>query len=70
MLRNEKKRLTLQGNEDLHNINQKLSPIYAEYRAKGYSIEEVFYMLVSATNSIVLEECVQTLFKEVTENEN
>lgn len=56
MLRDVTKRLTVQGNEDCMEVFRRLQKIYKEYRDKGYSMEEVHWMICSGANQCVLTE--------------
>ena len=61
-------KLTFEGNKDcIDNLN-KIREIYNHWRDKGYSIEETFYLICSAANSLVMEEGVRG--KRVNNEEN
>lgn len=57
MLRNETThRLTEQGNKDLSENQRMIDGVYNYWRDKGYSVEEVFYMITTAAHECVLSE--------------
>ena len=58
MLRNENNRLTLEGNEALMKNQKQIQEIYNEWRDKGFSVEEVFYMITTAAHECVLNEAL------------
>lgn len=59
MLRNENThRLTLQGNADLRENQHKIDEIYNYWRDKGYSIEEVCYMISTAAHACATREAL------------
>ena len=58
MLRNENNRLTPEGNQALHKNYRCIQEIYNEWRDKGYSMEEVFYMITTAAHECVLNEAL------------
>ena len=59
MLRNENThRLTAEGNADLIENQKEIQKIYQYWRNKGYSIEEVFYMISTAAHQCVLNEAL------------
>ena len=59
MLRNPNtKRLTLEGNADLAENQNQITQIYNKWRDKGYSIEEVYYMISTAAHECVLSEAL------------
>lgn len=61
MLRNQTThRLTVEGNQHLAENSKKIREIYRYWRDKGYSIEEVFYIICSAANMCVHEEALRT----------
>ena len=51
MLRNENThRLTIEGNAALIENQKEIQKIYQHWRNKGYSVEEVFYMISTAAH--------------------
>lgn len=64
MLRNEKNRLTPEANTDLIENQRQISKIYNQWRDKGYSIEEVYYMISTAAHECVLDEAISGTRKE------
>lgn len=57
-LRNEKNRLTSEANTDLAENQRQIRVIYNQWRDKGYSIEEVYYMISTAAHQCILEEAL------------
>ena len=59
MLRNPNtKRLTLEGNADLAENQRQIDLIYNAWREKGYSMEEVHYMISTAAHECVMNEAL------------
>lgn len=58
MLRNENNRLTPEGNEALIKNQKQIQEIYNGWRDKGFSVEEVFYMITTAAHECVLNEAL------------
>jgi hypothetical protein len=59
MLRNENtQRLTPQGNADLAENQRQIDKIYNMWRDKGYSMEEVYYMISTAAHECVMSEAL------------
>ena len=59
MLRNENThRLTVQGNADLAENHRQIELIYNAWRDKGYSMEEVYYMISTAAHECVMCEAL------------
>ena len=59
MLRNENThRLTPQGNADLAENQRQIDKIYNMWRDKGYSMEEVYYMISTAAHECVMVEAL------------
>lgn len=59
MLRNENThRLTFQGNADLAENQRQINKIYTAWRDKGYSMEEVYYMISTAAHECVMKEAL------------
>ena len=58
MLRNEKNRLTPESNLDLAENQRQIQEIYNQWRDKGYSVEEVYYMISTAAHECVLDEAL------------
>lgn len=58
MLRNENNRLTPEGNQALHENQRQIQEIYNTWRDKGFSMEEVFYMIATAAHQCVLDESI------------
>lgn len=56
MLRNESNRLTPEGNQALNDNLRQIQEIYNKWRDKGFSVEEVFYMITTAAHECVLNE--------------
>lgn len=56
MLRNEKNRFTPESNLDLAENQRQIQEIYNQWRDKGYSVEEVYYMISTAAHKCVLDE--------------
>ena len=56
MLRNENNRLTPEGNQALNDNLKQIREIYDKWRDKGFSVEEVFYMITTAAHECVLNE--------------
>lgn len=56
MLRNESNRLTPEGNQALNDNLKQIREIYDKWRYKGFSVEEVFYMITTAAHECVLNE--------------
>ena len=59
MLRNPNThRLTLEGNADLAENQRQINEIYNTWRDKGYSMEEVYYMISTAAHECVMNEAL------------
>lgn len=59
MLRNKNThRLTAQGNADLAENQRQINLIYNAWRDKGYSMEEVYYMISTAAHECVMSEAL------------
>ena len=59
MLRNPNtKRLTPEGNTDLAENQRQIKEIYNTWRDKGYSMEEVYYMISTAAHECVIHEAL------------
>lgn len=52
-------KITFDGNKDCIDNLGKVREIYNFWRDKGYSIEETFYLICSAANSLVMEEGIR-----------
>lgn len=57
-LRNHNHRLTPEGSLDLVENQRQIQQIYNQWRDKGYSIEEVFYMISMAAHECALDEAL------------
>ena len=57
-LQNEKNRLTPEGNLDLVENQRQIQVIYNQWRDKGYSIEEAYYMISTAAHQCVIDEAL------------
>lgn len=52
------KRLTLEGNSDLAENQRQIDKIYNMWREKGYSMEEVYYMISTAAHECIMSEAL------------
>lgn len=65
MLRNENNKLTPEGNQALNENLKQVQEIYNKWRDKGFSVEEVFYMITTAAHECVLNESLSGKSRKV-----